>query len=154
VTFNPDRAGGCILLAFCCAYGILALDIPTTTTQLGSAFSARTMPAALAVVGIILSLSLILFPDKTQSNSPAPIYWRKGATFIILMSLYGLAIRPCGFIVATIAFLALGFWLLGERKVITLVILPMAVAVFFWFLLSELLGVYVAPGPALWGTDV
>ena len=154
MTFNRDRAGGCILLAFCCAYGILALDIPTTTTQLGSAFSARTMPAALAVVGIILSLSLMLFPDKAQSRSQAPIYWRKGAAFIVLMSLYGLAIRPGGFIVATIIFLGAGFWLLGERKIITLVALPTAVAICFWLLLSELLGVYVAPGPAFWGTNV
>lgn len=154
MTFNRDRAGGFILLAFCCAYGILALQIPTTTTQLGSAFSARTMPVALAMVGIILSLSLMLFPDKAQRKSQAPVYWRKGATFIVLMSIYGLAIRPCGFIVATVAFLAAGFWLLGERKVITLVVLPTAVAGFFWFLLSELLGVYVAPGPAFWGTDV
>jgi putative tricarboxylic transport membrane protein len=121
---------------------------------MGSAFSARTMPAALAVVGIILSLSLILLPGKAQTSSQAPIYWRKGATFIVLMSLYGLAIRPGGFIVATIAFLVAGFWLLGERKVMTLIILPTAVAVFFWFLLSELLGVYVAPGPAFWSTDV
>lgn len=154
MTFNSDRTGGCILLAFCCAYGMLALDIPTTTTQMGSAFSARTMPFALAIVGISLSLFLILFPGKTQVTDKAPVYWLKGAAFIVLMSAYGFIIRPFGFLVATIAFLTLGFWLLGERKVITLIALPTGVATLFWFLLSELLGVYIAPGPAIWSADV
>ena len=87
MTFNPDRTGGCLLLVFCCAYGMLALDIPTTTTQMGSAFSARTMPFALAIVGIGLSLLLILVPDRTQATSRAPVYWFKGAAFIVLMRL-------------------------------------------------------------------
>jgi putative tricarboxylic transport membrane protein len=154
MTFNPDRTGGCILLAFCCAYGVLALDIPTTTTQMGSAFSARTMPFALAIVGISLSLCLIFLPGKTQVTNQAPVYWFKGAAFIVLMSAYGFVIRPFGFLVATIAFLTLGFWLLGERRIITLIVLPAIVATLFWFLLSELLGVYIAPGPAFWRAHV
>ncbi|MCR9260295.1 MAG: tripartite tricarboxylate transporter TctB family protein [Pseudomonadaceae bacterium] len=154
MTFNPDRAGGCILLVFCCAYGVLALDIPTTTTQMGSAFTARTMPFALAVAGIGLSLLLILMPGRTPAKSRMPVYWLQGAAFIVLMSAYGLTIRPFGFLLATITFLTIGFWLLGERKVITLITVPAIIAMLFWFLLSELLGVYIAPGPAIWSTHV
>ena len=154
MTFNPDRTGGCILLVFCCAYGLLALDIPTTTTQMGSAFTARTMPFALAVVGMCLSLALILLPGRTATTSRTPIYWFQGAAFIVLMSAYGFVIRPFGFLVATFAFLTIGFWLLGERKVMVLIALPAVVATLFWFLLSELLGVYVAPGPAIWSAHV
>ncbi|XOV84933.1 MAG: tripartite tricarboxylate transporter TctB family protein [bacterium] len=156
MTFHPDRIGGCIVLTFCCGYGLLALEIPTTTTQLGSAFTARTMPLALAVIGVVLSLALVLFPDKSarttdaSRSGPELLNWRKAMAFIVLMSLYGLSIRPAGFIVTTVVFLAMGFWLLGERKVITLLVLPAVVATLLWYLLSELLGVYIAPGPAVW----
>lgn len=154
MTFNHDRVGGFIVLVFCCAYGLLTLDIPTTTAQLGSAFSARTMPIALTIIGIGLSLSLLVSAGSDKSTTDTPIYWARGASFLVLMSVYGLAIRPVGFLIATIAFLCTGFVLLGERRLTILTLLPTAVAGLFWLLLSELLGVYIAPVPALWSADV
>ncbi len=150
MTLSHDRFGGVLILFFCCAYGWLALDIPSTSQQIGSAFTARTMPIALTSVGVILSLWLILFPKHNPASADIKLNWIPGLCFLILMSGYGLSIRPLGFILATGFFLALGFALLGERKPVLLGVLPTVIATTFWLLLSKLLGVYVAPWPAIW----
>lgn len=150
MTMSHDRFGGVLILFFCCAYGGLALDIPSTSQQMGSAFTARTMPIALTGVGVTLSLWLILFPKQNPASAGIKLNWIAGLCFLILMSGYGLCIRPLGFILATSFFLAFGFALLGERKPTLLCALPAVVATTFWILLSKLLGVYIAPWPAIW----
>ena len=66
--------------------------------------------------------------------------------FLILMSAYGFAIRPVGFVLATIVFLYTGFWLLGERNWIKNLMIAVPLVAIFWWMMVELLGVYL---PAL-----
>jgi putative tricarboxylic transport membrane protein len=57
-----------------------------------------------------------------------------------------LALRPLGFLLSTAIFLACGFYVLGERSYWLIMSIAIGVAGVFWWLMSEMLGVYL---PAL-----
>jgi len=59
---------------------------------------------------------------------------------------YGIAMTWLGFIISSILFLGIGFYLLGERriKVILLASIPLVIGI--WILMSKVLGMYIAPG--------
>jgi putative tricarboxylic transport membrane protein len=51
-----------------------------------------------------------------------------------------------GFILASIIFLMTGFYILGERKFKKMALAAIPLVVLLWFIMSTLLGVYIAPG--------
>ena len=97
---------------------------------------------------MILSLALIV----TASRDTQDQLTLKGYDFPIVIKLLALvvvfsfALEWVGFLLSTIIFLIGGYWLLGERKVKTLLIASVPFAVFIWFALSQLLDIYLAPG--------
>ena len=145
---SKDRLGALLLLAFCSAYGLLSQDIVLLPGNQNTAFHARTMPTFLTALGITLSLLLLLFPTTHAAHGLRGINWLKLVLFMLLMSLFGLAIRPLGFILATTTFLLISFALLAERSYLRLLVIPLAVAVGFWAIMELLLGVYLHPLPA------
>ena len=64
-----------------------------------------------------------------------------------LMVAYALLLRPAGFLLATFGFLAIGAFILGERKFHFL--LPVAATASFvvWYLVDEVLGIFLRPWP-------
>ena len=53
---------------------------------------------------------------------------------------------PLGFVLATAVFLCTGFFVLGERRVLLLLLLPVVFTLAFWLVMTRLLGLYLAPG--------
>lgn len=142
------RIGGVLILAFCLTYAWLIADIRLLPFQRGQAFTARTMPQVLAALGVVLSLVVILQPGGER---PAwrGLRWGRVALFLGLMSLYGLGVRPLGFLIATSAFLMVGFALLGERRVWMLAAVALPLVVAFWVLMTQGLEVWIDPWPSL-----
>ena len=72
--------------------------------------------------------------------------WKRAVWFLIITVIYGLIMKWLGFIVASILFLLVGFWILGERrkKLMLFAAIPLVFAL--WAIMSLLLGVYIAPG--------
>ena len=68
---------------------------------------------------------------------------------LVLMVLYALTLKPLGFLVATASFLILGAYILGERKWI--IMIPVGVIATFcvWYLVSEVLEIYMRPLPLI-----
>ena len=99
--FSKDRIGGLLLLIFCIVYGLLSQQIKLLPFQANVAFHARTMPEVLSVIGIGLAVLIIVFPGSQAKPQFRGYNWLIGAVFLALMSLYGLTIRPLGFIVST-----------------------------------------------------
>jgi putative tricarboxylic transport membrane protein len=64
--------------------------------------------------------------------------------FLALVA-YGFAIDYLGFIGSTIAFLILGFLVLGEKRPIIVMLVAIGVTGCFW-LIMDLLGIYLNPG--------
>jgi len=147
VLLSKDRIGGALLLAFCITYGILSQEITLLPFQAKVAFHARTMPEILSIMGIGLSLLIIVFPGSPERPKLAGFNWLAAILFLILMSLYGLTIRPLGFILSTSVFLIAGFALLGERSPVKLLLVALPIAVGFWVLMTHGLDVFLEPLP-------
>lgn len=148
MSMSKDRIGGILLLVFCLTYGLLSQQITLLPFQENVAFHARTMPEVLSVLGIGLAVLIIVFPGSDKKLELAGYNWINCALFLGLMSLYGLTIRPLGFILSTSLFLMIGFWLLGERKPLLLILASVPLVVLFWVLMTQGLDVFIEPLPA------
>lgn len=145
--FTKDRIGGLLMLIFCILYAWQSQNIRLLPFQLNSAFHARTMPEVLAVLGIGLSILVILFPSNKERIALRALNWQLGLAFLALMSIYGLSVRPAGFLLSTSIFLIIGFAMLGERSIIKLLLVSIPLVVAFWALMNYGLNVFVEPLP-------
>ncbi len=144
LTIGKEQVGGLCFLLFSLVYGYLTLSIPVLP-QFADGFTARSMPGALAVLGTIVSLLLML--RKSAATVRETLNWRLGLAFVLLMSAYGSSLRPAGFLLSTLVFLAAGFLLLGERRWLPITLVAAGITGGFWLLMNYVLGVYVAPWP-------
>lgn len=149
--FTKDRIGGILLLVFCGIYALKIGDIRLLPFQQDQAFTARTMPEVLAILGVSLSVLLIIFPGNRERFSISELNWPLGLAFLVLMSAYGFTVRPLGFLIATSLFLICGFAMLGERSPIKLVLVAVPLVFIFWALMNYGLDVTVKPLPAFLG---
>lgn len=147
MTIGKDRIGALLLLVFSAAYWYFATDIRMLPFQRGSAFNAQTMPLALGALGVGLSLAIMIAPGSDARVSLRGYDWPRGIAMLALMIAYGLTLRPLGFILSTTLFLACGYAVLGERRLLVLVAASLPVAVGFWALMTLGLDIYVAPLP-------
>ena len=131
------------MLCFSCAYGILIFDIPKIESAAG--FDARSMPIFLAALGTLFSLALLT--RRGELASFTNLNFGLGFAFVLLLITYSISLRAIGFLVSTLIFLFIVFWLLGERQLVKNAIVAAAVSVGFWLIMSELLGVYLPPWP-------
>ena len=142
-----DRIGGILLLIFCLVYGALTFEIERPAVIAETAMTARSLPYALTVLGVLLASWLILFPQDVPLTGWRALQWGRLAAFVALMVVYGMTLRPFGFVPATLIFLVCGFVLLGERRMRWLLGIGLSVTLVFWLLLSQGLGVYLEPWP-------
>ncbi len=148
MTITKDHIGGLVFLCLSVAYGYYARDIPLLPGDEFEPFTARSVPNALAWIGGVLSLALIV----TAVSDPAQKLRLTGLDFglvsklLILVVMFGLALDWLGFLLATVLFLVAGYWLLGERRPKMLLIASVPFAVGIWFVLTQLLDIYLAKG--------
>lgn len=154
---NKDLIGSLIFLALSIAYGASAQLIPFYPGDEYEPFTARTLPFVLSVLGAGLSFSLLISSlrktEEADTELAKPILqsaigydWSTVIKLLGLMIFYALGLKWLGFIIATTVFLAAGYWILGERrkKVIFGASLPFVVG--FWFVLTQLLDIFLASG--------
>ena len=140
------------MLLFSMAYGLLAFKIPLSFMAQNEFFTSRTMPYALAVLGIILALLILVLPTadpagkRTLKAETKGMDWKKAIWLVVAMVIYGLTMKWLGFIIASIIFLIFGFYILGERRFKKMALAAIPLVIFLWFVMSTLLGVYIAPG--------
>ena len=147
-----DRLGALIILVFSLAYGYFAFDIPLTHVAQKAEFNARTMPFALAVIGIILSMLILVLPPATPGGRTPVVKifrgldWKRLAWLVGLMVAYAIGLYWLGFIFSSILFLIGGFMVLGERRWLTMILFALPLVMFIWFMMSYVLGMYISPG--------
>jgi putative tricarboxylic transport membrane protein len=59
---------------------------------------------------------------------------------------YGLSIEILGFLVSTVLFLGIGFWIMGERKLKVILLIATVTAFTFWLSLTQFLKIYLDSG--------
>jgi putative tricarboxylic transport membrane protein len=157
-----DRWIALVFVVFCCVYGYAAFF---TMDHLLPPFLQRnpvwpsTFPKVLAVLGVIVGLIVLLGLEKPDPNAPesAPeINYRRlheyklGQALGLLgaMVAYAFLLRPAGFLAATALFLIGGAMILGERRFVVLIPVAAVAAGFVWYLVQEVLGIYLTPFPS------
>jgi putative tricarboxylic transport membrane protein len=151
-TMKAEKAGALILLAFCLAYGIAATQIPLTFIAMKESFNARTMPYALSIIGILLSTAILILPASAGEGKERftevfkGLDWTRVGLLVAIMIFYGLTLRFLGFVISSTLFLLGGFYILGERRRWLLILGSVPLVLFIWFLMSKILGMYIAPG--------
>ena len=139
---SRNRFGAVIILGFSIAYGIIALHFPVPPVFNDSA-SPSSLPISLSVAGIIL-----LFPTESVTATPklTPKSILRVSLLLLLMVSYGLAIEILGFLVSTVLFLGIGFWIMGERKLKVILLIATVTAFTFWLSLTQFLKIYLDSG--------
>lgn len=147
-----EKVGALVMLLFSISYGLIATKIPLTFLAQQETFTARTMPYALAVLGAILCLAILVSPTvdpagkRTLSQETAGMDWSTAILLVIAMFIFGISMKWLGFIIASIIFLLAGFYILGERRIKHMLFAAIPLVLVLWAIMSLLLGVYIAPG--------
>ncbi|WP_299691300.1 tripartite tricarboxylate transporter TctB family protein [uncultured Tateyamaria sp.] len=162
-----DRWIALIFVTFCCVYGYAAFF---TMDQLLPPFMQRnpvwpsTFPKMLAVLGVGVGMIVLLGIEKRVGGDAEPsatdINYRRLREYKVgqalallgLMVAYALMLRPAGFLIATTVFLAGGSAILGERKFHVMIPVAVLATGFVWYLVQEVLGIFLRPFPFFMGT--
>lgn len=156
-----DRWIALVVLLICLVYGYSAfflMDAGLPPFMRRNPVWPSTFPKVLAVCGALASLAILLgFEGRTGGGAPkaGDLDYRRIARYdlvraialLLLMAGYALALRPAGFLVSTTLFLAAGAAILGERRPVVLIAVAAATAGVVWYLVQEVLGIFLRPLP-------
>lgn len=152
-----DRWIGLIILGICLIYGYTAwftMDDGLAPFMRRNPIWPSTFPKVLSILGIAVSLVIVLGLEKSEQKEADIDYRRLGdyhlgqaLMLLALMVGYALCLRPLGFLLATCAFLILGSFILGERKWHVLVPVALIATGIVWYLVQQVLGIYLRPMP-------
>ena len=153
---TKDKVGALAILILSIVYGTMGLNIPEAPGAEDSGVTPSSLPIALSVMGIAASLLILMLPaaqridrDGVESAFKAAfrgLDWKCAAFLFLLMAGYGWILKPLGFLISTILFLCGGFWTMGERRIKLMLLVSIGVTVGFWFVLTQLLRIYLEPG--------
>ena len=156
-----DRWIALIFILFCCTYGYLAfftMDQDVPPFMQSNPVWPSTFPKVLAVLGVIVGLVVLLGlekPDAEKEPSATEINYRRlheyklgqALALLGLMAAYALLLRPAGFLLATTLFLVAGSLVLGARTFHVMIPVSLIAAVFVWYLVQQVLGIFLRPLP-------
>ncbi len=155
-----DRAIAGIFVLLCLIYGytaFVAMEASLLPFELNMTFLPNTMPKWLSVLGVIVGLVVVIqsAPKENDEIDASEIDYRNlrqyklgQALFLLgLMLAYALLLRPIGFLAATTLFLTGGSIILGERNYKLLFPITVSTAFIIWYLVQEVLGIFLRPWP-------
>lgn len=149
---NRELLGPSLFLALFTLYAIVAWQIPLLPFEEYETVTSATLPKVYAAFGIIVCLLSIgaTLLKPTEKTAADDVLEKSNVlrTFglLVLMVLYSAMLEPIGFLISTSAFLFVGFFVMGERRKNILLLASIPVAVVFWFLMTQVLGIYLVPG--------
>lgn len=156
-----DRWIALILLGACLIYGYTAwftMDASLAPFMKRNPIWPSTFPKGLSVLGILTSCVIIFGVEKGPLKEADVDYRRlweynlgQAVILLALMVAYALCLRPLGFLFSTTAFLLLGSVTLGERRWLVMVLVTLIATLFVWFLVQQVLGIYLRPFPTFIG---
>lgn len=153
---NRELLGPSLFLALFTLYAIVAWQIPLLPFEEYEMVTSATLPKVYAAFGILvclLSIGATLLKPKKQIGKPEQRLEKadllRTCGLLVLMVLYSMSLEPVGFLISTSVFLLVGFFVMGERRKNILLFASIPVAVVFWFLMTQVLGIYLVPGD-LW----
>ncbi len=155
-----DRSIALFMLLVCFLYGYAAWFIMDPTIP---PFMARnpvwpsSFPKILAIGGAFFSILVLISPHKPKDDPDIDLSrisdynYGQAIGLLALMVAYAFLLVPLGFLASTFLFLMLGSLALGERRWVAMVLASGIASVGIWYLVQEVLGIFLRPLPALMG---
>ena len=157
-----DRWVALVLLGICLIYGYTAwfmMDGALPPIMKRLAVWPSSFPKVLSIAGIILSSVVLLGVEKGEEQVGDIDYrrlheYKLGQALVLLglMVAYAILLRPAGFLLATSGFLIGGSMILGERRWFVMIVVSMISTFGIWYLVQEVLGIFLRPLPYFMGT--
>ena len=152
-----DRWIAAVFLVLCLVYGYTAfftMDVGLPPFMKRNPIWPSTFPKVLAGMGIVCAL-IVLVTAKPMPIKEDEIDHRRlgeyklgqAIALVGMMVAYAFALRPIGFIASTVLFLAVSGIVLGERRFHILLPVAIVAALFIWFLVQQVLGIFLRPWP-------
>ena len=152
-----DKWIALLFLLLCIIYGYAAFTYQLLPFERNLAFLPNTLPKSLAILGAIIAIVVLLSPNVIGDDGEVlgALNWEQIRQFnygqalflIFAMVAYALLLQPIGFVPATVLFITGGAAILGERKFHWLVPIALIAAFTVWYLVQELLGIFLRPWP-------
>ncbi|MGH1359463.1 MAG: tripartite tricarboxylate transporter TctB family protein [Burkholderiaceae bacterium] len=152
-----DRWIALIFFVISAAYGYEAfftMEAGLLPFERHESFLPNSLPKVLAVFSMAVSLFIAVFqkPDTAPATDIDLKQWHQyhfgqAGGLLALMVGYALALRPVGFLTATIVFIAGGAFILGERRWLRMLLAAGIGAGIIWWLVQEVLGIFLRPWP-------
>lgn len=159
-----DRSIAFIFLIMCTVYcytAFVSMEASLLPFERNMSFLPNTMPKWLGVLGIITALVVVLNtgPENAHKPGDGDIDYRRlkdyklgqALMLVAAMIAYALLLRYLGFLASTTLFLAGGSFILGERNLRLMIPVSIAAAFFIWYLVQEVLGIFLRPWPYFLG---
>ncbi len=152
-----ERSIALLFLVFCAVYGYTAfvtMENDLLPFELNMSFLPNTLPKVLSIVGAIVAL-FVIFGGRVPGDEPKRVVpdglqWNHIAQAVSLLAsmiAYALLLRPLGFIAATSLFLIGTAVLLGERKLLRLIVISIFASFVVWYLVEQVLEIVLRPWP-------
>ena len=155
-----ERAIALIFVVVCVAYGYTAFVVMEASLlpfERNMTFLPNVLPKWLSIIGALVGVAVLVQSGSGTGGQTADDdidignlrqYKLGQATLLLaLMVAYALLLRPVGFVTATTLFLVLGAMILGERRYVILVPVAVLAAFLIWYLVQEVLGIFLRPWP-------
>jgi hypothetical protein len=148
-----DLMMGILLLIFAIAFFVLTYhfsgyELEEIPGDVGVHFLPRLLLAALALQAGFLIFFSLRDHLKTRADATRPKALLQGRPFIMFLAflVYVYLATLFGYVISTIAFMVLGFYLLGVRSLWPLILIPPAITLASYYLFGTLLNVFLPSG--------
>ena len=149
-----DIASGLLFVVLSGAIYVTALQLPAGR---GNAPGPGFFPELMAIVGVVVGLAICgravlalrARAPLTPARAPRPETAGDLLRLALLLGVsvvYVVALRPVGFMGASASFLALGLLILGERRILILLLVPAGLTGGVLFVFTSLLGLRLPAG--------
>ena len=141
---SPTKFISLLFLIFSVFYLYTAFNIQVFSFDENAPFNARTFPIYIGWAGIILSVLLIVLPEKSPVKVDHKYLDYKSIIYLLVISIiYGAVILKIGYYLSTSLFLIASYYFLGERRWIWMFLLSFPFVAIFMFLLHGVLNIYL-----------
>ena len=141
---SPTKFISLLFLIFSVFYLYTAFNIQVFSFDENAPFNARTFPIYIGWAGIILSVLLIVLPERSSVKVDHKYLDYKSIIYLLVISIiYGAVILKIGYYLSTSLFLIASYYFLGERRWIWMFLLSFPFVALFMFLLHGLLNIYL-----------
>lgn len=148
-----DLMMGILLLIFAITFFVLTYhfygyELEEIPQDVGAGFLPRLLLVALAVQAVFLIFFSLRDHMKWQADATRPKALFQVRPFIMFGAflVYVYLATLFGYVISTMAFMVLGFYLLGVRSLWPLILIPPAITLASYYLFGTLLNVFLPSG--------